>query len=324
MTGQLQTHTYRTAAVELTALYGDRYRTYREAWSRAGRDTGLPGFPLHIDLELCHACNGQCPHCRERIVGWSGARLREADIERVMAEAASERLPSLNIGYNAEPLLEPELLSAALRGARAAGIMDIFVHTNASRLDAAARSAIIEYGVTQLCCSLDAADRDSFYRRRGLDYATVRANLESLHRERAARNSPFPLLRLSCLLSCESAGERDVFISEWRGLADSIEFQAISAIKVPASVRFTPLATTCADLWRRLAVAADGSIYPCCAFGEFQQPLRLGRVGATTLRAAWQGEQIRQLRAAHASNDLRAYPQCVACRASYYACAEQK
>jgi hypothetical protein len=233
-------------------------------------------------------------------------------------ESQKNQLPALRLGVTGEPLLLKNI-AQYVQAARDRGVLDVALITNGQNLWPEMSQALIAAGLTRLMVSVDAAT-ESTYRlvRPGGDWARLKSNLRDFLAIRASLKSPLPLLRLSFVDLALNAADKPLFERDFGPLADYLTFQSYQSLgglpNLNPGLDNAPPASlspgdVCLEPRCRLALHADGGLFPCCSdFGRLQP---LGYFPALSLSQAWNSAPAREL-----ARDQGAFPQCRACQAA--------
>lgn len=144
---------------------------------------GLHVRPLAAEVFLTDNCNLRCTSC----ACWRTTTRRELTTDEwcgVVDQLADMGIIKLNV-TGGEPLLRADA-PAVIAHARAAGIRNIHLNTNAVLLDDRRRRAVLDAGVTSFNISLDGPDAGTHESVRGVagSFDRTVAHLESLLAER--------------------------------------------------------------------------------------------------------------------------------------------
>jgi len=298
----------------LGPAFADYRRRFREA--EAGR---RPPAPLHLDVDVTTACNFRCPMCPAGQSGHffpgltRGLFMDHELYRQALAEGAALGLPSLRLGLTGEPLLIDDIHQWVAE-AKGAGCLDISLITNGALLTPELSRKLLEAGLTRLMVSVDAARPETYARvRPGGCWEILRENLSAFLAVRRAAGSELPLLRLSFVEMKTNLAERDLFQELFAPQADYLSFQRYQNILGLPETDFAPApeadpAAFCAEPFTRLALQADGGLFPCCS--DFGRQAPLGRFPQNSLAEVWNSPEALRL----ASPGAAEQPPCMQCR----------
>jgi hypothetical protein len=162
---------------------------------------------------------------------------------------------------------------------------------------------------------VDAAGPETYARvRPGGSWENLRENLAGFLAVRRAAGSELPLLRLSFVEMEVNLAERERFRELFSPVADYFSFQRYHNILGLPETALAPPGETrgegffCADPFTRLALLADGGLFPCCS--DFGRLAPLGRFPENSLSEVWNSPAARGLTEAGAADR----PPCCQCR----------
>ncbi|MDR2367966.1 MAG: radical SAM protein [Deltaproteobacteria bacterium] len=291
----------------LAGWLGPRFMAYRKRFEEAEAGRRLD-YPLHLDIDVATVCQLGCPMCPagreagENPFPGFGLFMDEALYMGAVREAEVLGVPSIRLGMTGEPLLAPDVDLWALEATRR-GFLDVSLITNGQGLDGRTSERLIGAGLTRLMVSVDAATEGTYgLVRPGGDFERLLANVGEFLRARARHGSPLPLLRLSFVVMDGNEGEVGLFGEKFASLADYLTFQdylnvvglpetdfkAGPAKRLPAGGEFF-----CPDPLTRLAIHADGGLFPCCS--DFGRLAPLGNLKTASLREVWNSPEARRL-----------------------------
>jgi len=323
-TGQVRLIEFERRPFEvMAAVFGDRFRRYREEWAATSRFEHLPEFPLSLDLEVNASCNLRCVMCvmgsPNYVNPMAGRTMMDFGLyRRLMREAESRKLPAMTFGFLSEPLLRPDL--ADMIGlARQSGVMDIRLGTNGLLLSPSISEDLISAGLTRLEVSLDAFRPETYRRiRRGGRIEQAVRNVLDFLELRARRRSDFPILRLSFLRLPGNEAEVEDFLEFWRDKADLFSIQEpiyfeeapisrqAELVELPVSPDFR-----CAQPWQRIIVRSNGDVFPCCSI--YGLGMRIGSALESPISEIWRHPIIHHLRRLHRAGLYQDVAACHRC-----------
>lgn len=306
----------------------EAFRAYRRAW-HAG--ITARAFPLQIDVALNESCNLRCPMCtysdglsNKGKESWMTLEHWQA----LLADAVPRGLCAVGFNGINEPLIRPDLWEF-VRAAREAGVLDVMLHTNGTRLGGPQVSALVhpDRGLTRIFVSLDAATNETYQQMRpgAGDLETTEAQIRGLLYARAGR--PLPVLGVCFVRTQINAHELEAFREKWTrgwppyGGADFLSIQEYmnpwpdksEKDALAVADRRPPTAFRCQQPFQRLRIgpAPQHTIHPCCSFPG--DKMSAGTTRDTSLQQAWDGPLLTRLRRMHAAGRWAEHPVCAEC-----------
>jgi MoaA/NifB/PqqE/SkfB family radical SAM enzyme len=242
-----------------------------------------------VNLELTNHCNLRCTFCPVNTT----MRRAKGFMDPALFRRVIDDNPQLRfvLAFQwGEPLLHPQF-SELVRYAADRGVRTM-ITSNGTHLAPEDRARLLACGLDRITFSVD-GDAATHAAIRGTDLARLRADVETLRRERDAAGSR---LRIDVSMVVDGSTEHalDAYRREWTGVADRV--QAIP--RLVAERRTSP----CRELWRgTLVVLWDGRVTVCCVDSEGE--MQVGDARTDRLTDVWNGEAIRTLRRRHAEGD---------------------
>lgn len=315
----------------LGARHGERFHAYRADYRRtlnADRDGFVPAQPISVTTELVNRCNLTCSMCYTANHHETKAALSLEDIARIVRWDGETPLACASFGMGSEALLYKNIRQA-LKSAKDAGVMDIFLFTNGVLLTPDLSAFLVAEGVSRVFVSLDAATPETYARIRGKNVLPlIEDNIKALLAEKARRGSALPITRVSFCVQPENRHEQDAFLEKWRDLVDRVDFQVLWDHDQVDAARAVGAANPidgadgpsdrprmeafCHYPFSYLSVWANGDVSPCCNF--YGKGLVLGNVKTDTLPEIWNGPALAALRRGFLEGDP--HPVCRTCLAA--------
>ena len=161
-----------------------------------GGSTQLKQLPLYYWIEPTSACNLRCVMCPTgRGLHRKAGMMDLALFTRLLDEIGPMR-PVVNLHHSGEPLLHPQVHEMTAIARERGAFVGYF--TNATKLDAATRTQILDRPPNWIGFSIDGYDRKTYESVRiRASWDTVIGNIESLLAERRARGQRLPYTYLS-------------------------------------------------------------------------------------------------------------------------------
>lgn len=313
----------REAMDALAPLAGvEAWQEYRRSYDAASRLEVVTAYPLQLDFELNASCNLKCPMCpisAESPKGKGKATwFSIVEFQACIQDAVARGLRALKLNYINEPLIRkdlPEFVSIA----KAAGVLDIYLSTNAMLLDKAMARRLIEAGLSRIQISIDATTAATYERvRPGGNLAKVVANTLGLLELRKETGSVTPLVRVNFVKTEINEGELEAFIDYWRDKVDMVGVQEFIKPPTAAIVNLHSMKSAdrrkigfhCSFPFKQMVINNERKILPCCTFWGEHLPIG-DFTGPESLAAAWHSEAMNALREVHRQGE---YWRIEACR----------
>lgn len=303
--------------------FGERFYKYRKDWDKAANGI-LPEYPLFLDVEPEYRCNLACITCPHQLgrknPSFIADRMSVETYKSICAESKAYNLPSITVSNNNEGLIERHLFEY-LNAAGDAGVMDIFLGTNAHFLNAEMSRKLLDSPLTRLLVSIDAATSETYRRMRNSDkFEQVIKNIHRFLELREKIGVSMPLLRVSMVVTRVNEHEQDAFKEMWQDYADIISMQTyLSPWGEPdceddlyPSARPALSSKFCSSLWQRMSIRANGDVIACC---HLSNKLKVGNIHEKSIHEIWHGKAMVKLREKHVDGRYADIPVCRSCMA---------
>jgi radical SAM protein with 4Fe4S-binding SPASM domain len=298
-----------------TGIDSHDWEIFRNNYQKAGQFEQLDS-PVQLDIELNGGCNMKCPFC---LHGYGDKRpntlMPIERYEELIDEAVALGVRGLKLNYINEPMLRKDL-EQCIAYAKSAGMLNIYMVTNGTLLNDKRRDSMLNSGITKLFISVDATTSETYNKQRlSGKFDLVVKNILDFIEERNSRGLRYPLVRVSFLRNALNIHEEEAFQKFWEDKADIIAFQKMNDL--PDLDTGLTLNGTVKDIegctfpFKQLVVDYEGDILPCCKMGG--KKLALGNIEDMSLKAAWDSDQMKDLRLTHKENRWRENPVCTRC-----------
>ena len=291
------------------------WELFRRDYEKAGQFEELEN-PPQLDIELNGGCNMKCPFC---LHGYGDKRpdthLPTERYQALIDEAVAFGVRGLKLNYINEPMLRTDL-ERCIAYAKAAGILNVYMVTNGTLLNAKRRSSMLDSGITKVFISVDAATSGTYSRQRlSGKFDLVVKNILDFVEERDRQGLTYPLVRVSFLRNALNIHEEEAFREFWQDRVDMLAFQKMNDLPDRDSGLTldgqTEGSKRCSFPFKQLVVDHEGDILPCCKMGG--KKLLLGNIDTMTLKAAWDSDKMKALQLMHKENRWRDNPVCKRC-----------
>lgn len=285
--------------------------------------------PFLLFLEPTNRCNFTCRFCPTgdpsllRSVGRKPTHMPMELFEKVVhdLEAFPDRIKSLNLYKDGEPLLHPRFVDM-LRTVKKAGIADsIRVKSNGSLLNPDLNRQLVDAGLDWIGISVEGVSAERYrelssYR---MDYESFRKNLQDLYEQRGQCHIHIKIINIGL-----AEADREKFYGDFLPISDTCavenphgwtfsEERDFSLGTPQESMDGVPLVEkkVCPQALFALAINSCGTVSICCV--DWAHHTVVGDVGRNTLQEIWQGDALREFRKMHLEHRRADNPACRDC-----------
>jgi len=309
------------------------YKDYRRRFEAAQKREHLAPFPICIELEASYFCNLKCPFCPrvvnlgEREIG----HMSEALWKKILEECRANGLSAMLMDHEAESLMNPRIYDM-VREAKEAGVLDVWLHTNANLLTPASSQKLIQAGITKINFSIDATDEKVYdVLRVGGSFKKVLRNVADFLRLKLEGKAHHIRTRVSFVEQKENIHQKKAFHEQWKdtpGLnmvtfQECVDFSLFEKPDADDGLSESELEAKyggsepfhCSLPWEMLVVDAEGNVVPCGSpIREHNKEFLLGNLEkGDTLASCWNGPKVQALRELHRKGEWYKNPVCRVC-----------
>ncbi|MDB2411925.1 radical SAM protein [Litoricolaceae bacterium] len=214
------------------------FAAYRRNWVQIpakALESGnaLPSAPpLCVDIEIAAVCDLACPHCFRANYATPDKVMADGLFYSLIDECAKLGVPSVKLNWRGEPLLHPRVIEF-IRYAKDAGILDVIINTNATRLSGDVARGLIEAGLDFLIVSFDGTNAKSYEKNRPArvgenKFDDILSNIKGFMLKRREIGAAFPYVKVQ-MVDIDNSGDshRDLF-QLFGGIVDEIQVSPYS------------------------------------------------------------------------------------------------
>ncbi|MBI4062720.1 MAG: radical SAM protein [Elusimicrobia bacterium] len=277
------------------------YLVYRYQFKIYPKTRKLRAFPLHLLIEPTSVCNLRCVMCfqvdasftKKEFMGFIPWEL----FANVVDQAKEHNCHAITMASRGEPTMAKPF-GKMLRYCGEAGIMDIKINTNATKLTEELCHDIFSAGVSEVVFSVDAGTKQSYEEIRVLGkFDEVLANIERFNEIRARYYPKAPTItRISGVLVRDDQ-DVDQMTNFWSKLVDQVTIKRATPRWDSYNNAPTHVGNPCGFLWERTYVWYDGKVNPCDF--DYKSYLCVGDALKTPISEIWRGESYEKLRQDH-------------------------
>lgn len=313
--------------------YSEEFKEYRQKFELANKRKYLGEFPLSIEIEATYYCNLKCPYCPRFVnPGQRTDKHMSEDLwKKILDECEENKLPSILMDHEAESLMNPRIFDM-ISEAKEAGIMDIWLHSNANLLKSEWAEKLIDNGLTKINFSIDASTPETYEKLRvGGDFEKVKKNIKEFLRLKNHKKAHYLRVRVSFCEQEENMNEKKSFYSTWKDeeginlitFQDCIDFSGFEKPDEELQLDEESLEKKyasdepfhCSQPWEMPIIEAEGNVIPCGQpVREHNKDFILGNIlEGDTIKSCWNGEKMTALRELHDRGEWYKNPMCRVC-----------
>jgi radical SAM protein with 4Fe4S-binding SPASM domain len=278
-------------------------------------------FPIILYFETAANCNFSCAMCPQGYDKLQGNKFMSWETFKKGMDESLAHGPRMGLFFHerGEPLLNPLTVEMIEYACGRNGAHATHLSTNGYFMTEDISRRLIRSGLKSVSISIDAIDRETFRRIKGVDaYDRVAANVDALIRLKKELGSITPMVRPKLITMKDNQGQAAAFRKRWEKADDVI----ISDFFFWADARdilaqYTGdesiLATNiCIMPWTSMLVSFDGSVTVCCV--DYENQVLIGNINSQSLREIWHNPKLVEMRRAFLKGDKTVFPICANCR----------
>lgn len=300
------------------------YKVYRKKWEAASKGF-LFNFPLCVEIESSYLCNLKCPMCTRQTLGTfgEGGFIAKGLYSKILSEAGRYKMPAIMLDHEAEPLTNPDI-PEMVKKAKEAGILDIWMHTNANLLTKGLSEQLIENGLTRINFSIDASIAETYDKMRpGGDFEKVLKNVMNFLKLRNRLKKKYIRTRVSFAVQDANKSEKESFFNFWKDKVNVVTFQRLVDFNKfknqDKNLRKCNDGFICYKLWQLLIIRYNGDIVPCSMpFRHYDtKDYLLGNLHEQNIKECWDSPKLNKIRKLHMKKKYHEVPFCKDCVVSF-------
>ena len=287
----------------------ERYSEYRRKWENYPLQKIVDRFPLHLDVEATSSCNLKCPFCITTHANFKNGLMEDEIFQAIIDEGSEKGLYSIKLNWRGESLIHPKL-SEMIAYAKAKGIVDIFLNTNAVLLTEEKSRQLIDAGIDRIIISFEGYEKDLYESQRvGAVFEKVVENIRNFMIIRRELNKTSPWVRIQTVLLDELKTKQEDYADFWEKYVDEVAYVDLKN-EVPRIV-VGESDWACPQLWQRLTISWDGRIVPCV--NDTFCNMCLGKIPEMSIEGVWKSERFEEMRYLHTKGLAHTIEGCLDC-----------
>lgn len=277
----------------------------RVALKKADRNelyTLEPPFPTtNFLLELSNACNHKCLFCAHQKMKRKVGKMKPEMVESALRQAYDLGTREVGMYATGEPFIVPELADY-VRLAKNIGYEYVYITSNGALATPERIRAVVDAGADSIKFSINAPERELYRFIHGKDdFDRVFANLKYLDQYRRESGRDFRIY-ITGILTRYTEHTRDDYFRVFAGLADQIVFKDVyNQGGYMPEIDYQLKCTHDRERTRRCNLPFDALCVSCEGYlsvenADFENMLIVGDLNKTSLKDAWYGEKMREVR----------------------------
>lgn len=290
----------------------ERYKLYRKQWGQYPTYFMVAPFALNVDIEL--VCN---PHrdgdsLNDWFLSERGAHSKFMNmvlLDRILAELKLVKEPfAVRLGFRGDPLGHPEIIGIVAK-LKSVGAVEIIVSTRAESCSEEMVEHLLQSGINILNIYIPRGEALPRAEGHPGKAKAISERLEFVWRQRSLSGSVQPRIRIFTEFDMKDQEGIKEFTRFWGHWADVIAVVDKEVDSIPPVQKGRQWA--CSRLWQRLVVGHDGKLLACNY--DVRERLALGMFPEMTIREAWNGRKMGDIRKAHEDDGSGTLEACATC-----------
>ena len=261
----------------------------------------LLDFPPHLLIEPTSACNLRCVMCFQADTSFTEGKyygmMPWALFKKLVDQAKNNGCSAITLASRGEPTLHKKFCEM-LRYISDAGIMEIKINTNATKLSEEMCHAILASKVSLVVFSVDAADKDVYekIRLKG-NFEDVLNNIIRFNHIKVTSYPNAPTVTRISGVQIRDDQDLEQIYQFWSQHVDEVVMKKATNRWNTYSNPIVETQRPCSLLWGRMYVWYDGSVNPCDI--DYKSKLVVGNANKSSLKEIWVNEKYKKMRMDH-------------------------
>lgn len=293
----------------------------QRAQAALGRLDDAGSFPKVVLIDTVSFCNLECSMCVHKEMtrprGYMPWPLFQKIIDEVAVENPAARVWMVFFGEALILRRRKGGIFDQIRYAKAQGLQDVVLNSNANLLDKAAAEELISSGLDAIYIGIDAHTPESYAKIRvGGDHARVVSNVQGLLELKRQLGAQTPRVYVQFVDMDDNQGEKDDFIAFWTEQGAEVKIRPkvswAGQIDAPNLVLDNSQRWPCYWAMQSMSITDRGKVVTCAV--DLDARFVAGDVNRESLKSIWNG-RLRENREHHLESRWDALPEvCRQCR----------
>jgi radical SAM protein with 4Fe4S-binding SPASM domain len=271
--------------------------------------------PSHLAIETTNNCSAVCEFCPSSTQTRPRGVMNMELFKRIIVDAKEcGSVDFITHGGMGEPLLDETIVDKVIFEKSQLNAV-IQMHTNASFLDEKTTSDLYDSGLDVLSISLNAFQSRTHKNITGLDYDTVRANVERAFEIKSKKNSTTDIRITIVRTDSAPAEEIEEFVDFWNQFTPIIAIHPAKNWGDWRPNRLRGEKYPCKWIWNTMSVNWDGTVSIC--HEDYDAKFVIGNIGDSKILDIFNCPELKQLRIIFSENGFPENSLCKDCSRLY-------
>lgn len=268
-----------------------------------------PPFPHNMLVELTNICNHQCIFCAHKKMHRRKGYCQKERMTRIIKEAYELGTREIGFYLTGEPFLCKDL-NYYIKLCSDLGFEYIYITTNGVLANVENVKSAIEFGLSSIKFSINAATRETYKIIHGRDdFDKVVNNIKQIYKMRNDQYKEFPIFA-SFVIVRTNQKEVKKFKEDFGHYFDDVNI--VEAINQGGNMpelndgllvnENKSIQMPCEMLFNRLHITYEGYLNACCV--DFDNMMAVENLNEMSLEKAWYSERMIDLRKQHLSGKI--------------------
>lgn len=269
----------------------------------------LPKFPHNMLVELTNVCNHECIFCAHKKMNRKLGVCDKELMTKIIKEAYECGTREIGFYLTGEPFACNDL-NYYISLSKNLGFEYIYITTNGALVTIDKLKDAVEAGLSSIKFSINAGTKETYKKIHGRDdFDKVINNIKQIYKWRNENYKDFPLF-VSFVVVSLNKGEINCFKENIGKYFDDIDIVEaynqggnMPELNDGLSIRKgNNMNIPCEMLFNRLHITYEGYLNACCV--DFENMMAVEDLSKVSLKDAWHGERMVELRRQHLSGKL--------------------
>jgi radical SAM protein with 4Fe4S-binding SPASM domain len=300
---------------KLAQGWEEGYVQYRSLWANLPATRSIRDYPLLVDLELSSVCNLKCPMCytiTEDFKKKVTKGFMDFDLFKRIIDEIAGNVFAVRLSLRGEATLHKQFIKC-IKYTKDAGIHEVSMLTNGSRLRGEYIEQIIDAGIDWITVSIDGIGDTYEKIRQPIKFSDIVDNISQVNKIKQRKRMSKPVVKVQGIWPAVR-NDPEIYYNTFAPITDLVAFNPlIDYLRKDENIIYEE-EFSCPQLYQRMVVGSDGNVM-MCANDEDGQVI-VGDVYEQSIHDIWHGKPLNKVREIHTILD--GFKSMDVCRHCYY------